>query len=233
MFFLLLFVFAAVGTGFSQKSGKKLTITGQVTDVNNSPVVDATVTIDGIKTNKVTTSKGIYKIKVSPEAKTIGIFTQASGVTEESIDGRATINFTLAQDNTKLITVDPNDPGEEEINVGYGTVKKKNLTSSVNKVNARQARYASYHSIYDVIKGEVPGVQVSGRSIRIQGASSLTSGTQPLLVVDGVVVSSIDDIMPQMVRSIEVLKGSSTAIYGSRGANGVILINLVSASDPR
>jgi TonB-dependent SusC/RagA subfamily outer membrane receptor len=77
-----------------------------------------------------------------------------------------------------------------------------------------------------MIKGEVAGVEVIGTSIRIRGTSSLMSGTQPLLVVDGVTVNSIDNILPMMVKSIEVLKGSGAAIYGSRGANGVILITL-------
>ena len=83
-----------------------------------------------------------------------------------------------------------------------------------------------------MIKGQVPSVEVSGKSIRIQGFSSLGS-TEPLFVVDGIVSSSIDDIPPSQVKSIEVLKGSSAAIYGSRGANGVILIRLISASDMR
>ena len=82
-----------------------------------------------------------------------------------------------------------------------------------------------------MLRGEVPGVQVNGTSIRIQGASSLTLSTEPLFVVDGVTVNSIDHILPQMVKSIQVLKGSSAAIYGSRGANGVLLINLINAGD--
>ena len=231
--FFLLFAFVAVSFSFGQKSGKKISITGTVTDVNNSPVNEAVIMIDGKKTGKLTNSKGVYKIKVSPGAASLGVFTFSSGITEEAIDGRTSINFTLAQDNTKVVAAPVNDSGEDDINIGYGTVKRKNLTSSVNKVNARQARYASYNNIYEMLKGELPGVQVNGRSIKIQGASSLMSSTEPLMVVDGVVVNSIDDIMPQMVRSIEVLKGSSASIYGSRGANGVILITLLNASDPR
>jgi TonB-dependent SusC/RagA subfamily outer membrane receptor len=72
---------------------------------------------------------------------------------------------------------------------------------------------------------------VNGTSIRIQGASSLLLSTEPLFVVDGITVNSISDIQPLMVKSIQVLKGSSAAIYGSRGANGVILINLIKAGD--
>lgn len=82
-----------------------------------------------------------------------------------------------------------------------------------------------------MLRGEVPGVQVYGKSIKIQGASSFIASTEPLLVVDGVAVSTIDDIQPRMVKSIEVLKGSAATIYGARGANGVILITLKSSGD--
>ena len=82
-----------------------------------------------------------------------------------------------------------------------------------------------------MIRGEVPGVQVNGTSIIIQGASSLTLSTEPLFVVDGIVVNSIDYISPISVKSIEILKGSAASIYGSRGANGVILIRLIGTGD--
>jgi TonB-dependent SusC/RagA subfamily outer membrane receptor len=82
-----------------------------------------------------------------------------------------------------------------------------------------------------MIRGEVAGVQVMGNSIRIQGVGSLTLSTEPLYVVDGNVVNSISDIQPYNVKSIEILKGSSASIYGSRGANGVILIKLIGSGD--
>jgi TonB-dependent SusC/RagA subfamily outer membrane receptor len=80
-----------------------------------------------------------------------------------------------------------------------------------------------------MIRGEVPGVRVVGNTISIQGPSSMNSGTQPLLVVNGMVVETIDDIRPQSVKSIDILKGSAASIYGSRGANGVVLITLIGA----
>jgi TonB-dependent SusC/RagA subfamily outer membrane receptor len=75
-----------------------------------------------------------------------------------------------------------------------------------------------------MIKGEVPGVQVNGTSITIRGTGSIMSSTEPLFIVDGIAVNQISDISPVEVKSIEVLKGASASIYGSRGANGVILI---------
>lgn len=83
-----------------------------------------------------------------------------------------------------------------------------------------------YNNIYDMIDGEVSGVEVIGRSIRIRGIGSINSGTEPLFVVDGSPVMDISYIYPIQVESISVLKGASTAIYGSRGSNGVIIIKL-------
>ena len=121
--------------------------------------------------------------------------------------------------------------GEEDINVGYGSVKKKDLTQSVNKLDGGNTRFASYTNIYEMIKGEFPGVKVIGKSINIQGSFSLYSSTEPLFVVDGVPRESIDNVPPHMVKSIEVLKGASATIYGTRGACGVILITLTGAND--
>jgi TonB-dependent SusC/RagA subfamily outer membrane receptor len=123
-------------------------------------------------------------------------------------------------------------PGiEEKVNIGYGTADRKDINSQVNKVNTQNDRYASYNNVYDMLRGAVPGVQVVGKSITIQGQSTPNSNDQPLLVVDGIIVSSIDDIQPVLVKSVEVLKGASASIYGSRGANGVILIHLKGTSE--
>ncbi|MFZ0282063.1 MAG: TonB-dependent receptor plug domain-containing protein [Bacteroidales bacterium] len=215
----------------NKKNNKKITVSGYVTDQNKKPVANAMVIVDGKNTEKVTNEKGFYKIKVSPDVLKISILTSSSGAVEEIVDGRTNINFTFAGSV-------PDQPGmkaeDDDVNIGYGTVKKNSLTSPVGSIDANQSKYASYRTIYEVLKaGQVPGVQVVGSSIRIQGASSLTLSTEPLFVVDGVIVNSVDDIMPQMVKSIQVLKGSSAAIYGSRGANGVILITLLKGSDIR
>ena len=120
---------------------------------------------------------------------------------------------------------------EEAIDMGYGTVKKKTLTGSVEKIDGTQSKYASYNTVYEMLRGAVPGVVVNGTSIMIRGASTVNSGTEPMFVVDGVPVNTIDNIQPQMVKSIQVLKGSSAAIYGLRGSNGVIIITLLSGND--
>lgn len=227
--FCLILVMISFNISSGQKAGKKVTITGHVVDETQAYVANAIVMIDGKKTDTFTNTKGYFKIKVIPGSSTIGILT-TTGILEEPLDGRKTINFTFqgsvpAQPGAKA------NPDDETVDIGYGSVKKKSMTGSVSKIDGTNPKYASYRSIYDMLRGEVPGVQVTGTSIRIQGASSLMLSTEPLFVVDGMVVNSIADIQPYTVKSIEILKGSSAAIYGSRGANGVILIKLVGGGD--
>jgi TonB-dependent SusC/RagA subfamily outer membrane receptor len=226
---ILLFIFLAVNsiTGlYGQKSGKKIKITGIVVDVESVPITDAIIIVDGEKTGNVTDSKGFYKIRVRQENKSIGVYTSANGVIEELIDGRNNINFTLKVSVPHDKTA-KTDPGDEPVDIGYQTVKKKDLIVNVGKIDGTKSKYAGYNTIYEMIRGEIPGVAVNGTSIMIRSSTSINSGTEPLFVVDGVPVTSVDNIQPQMVRSIEVLKGSATSIYGSRGSNGVILINLL------
>lgn len=212
-----------------QKSGKKIKISGHVVDGTLTPVANAIVMLDGEKSNAVTDQKGHFKVKVKPGNTKIGIFTMTNGILEEPLDGRKTINFKF--EGSVPVQVVETDPLDEAVDIGYGSVKKRSMTGTVNRIDGTNPKYASYRNIYDMIRGEVAGVQVNGNSIRIQGASSLMLSTEPLFVVDGMVVNSISDIQPYNVKSIEILKGSSASIYGSRGANGVILIKLIGSSE--
>jgi TonB-dependent SusC/RagA subfamily outer membrane receptor len=216
---------------FAQSNKKKITIKGLVVDADQNPVRDAAIIIDNEQTGKTTDQDGCYKIKVNASALNIGIYIDSTVVIEEAINGRTNINFTLALKIHYRIDNQNNSGDDEDINIGYGTVKKKDLTQPVSKIDAKKNRYASYNNIYDMIRGEVPGVRVSGNKINIQGSFSIYGSTEPLFVVDGVPREYIDDIPPQMVASISVLKGASATIYGSRGANGVILIYLKTAKD--
>jgi TonB-dependent SusC/RagA subfamily outer membrane receptor len=218
----------------NKKSPRKITISGYVVDQTQKPVAYAYIMLDDAKTDLFTNSKGFYKIKVKPDVKKIGIFTSTNGLVEEPVNGRTRINFTFTGSVPDQANPNGKLPADQEVNVGYGTVKKRNLTSPVNEIDATESKYASYRTIYDVLRsGSIPGIQVVGNSIKIQGASSLTLSTEPLFVVDGVPVETVDNIPPYMVKSIQVLKGPSAAIYGSRGANGVILINLLKAGDTK
>lgn len=116
----------------------------------------------------------------------------------------------------------------DSVNIGYGYVKKKNLTTSVSKVSVRQRDINGYTSIGEYLRGRVPGLMVTkvGGSYKysIRGVNSINSSTDPLFVVDGAVVMDIDYLNPSDIQSVEVLKDSSTSIYGTRGACGVIII---------
>jgi TonB-dependent SusC/RagA subfamily outer membrane receptor len=213
----------------AQKAPKKITISGTVTDFNQKPVSGAMIIIDNKKTDYVTDMKGFYKIKVKPEASLLTVFSMSNGILDENINGRTEINFNYKIKNQGQQVGQVSEAGGETVNVGYGSQKKAEMTTTVGKIDGQNSKYASYTNIYNMISGEVPGVKVSGKSIVIQGPQSINLSSDPLFVVDGMVVSSIDDIRPQQVSSIEILKGSAASIYGSRGTNGVILISLIGA----
>jgi TonB-dependent starch-binding outer membrane protein SusC len=212
----------SVAGAYGQKSGKKIEITGFVYESTGLPVAKAVIIIDGEKTGNVTDNKGFYKIKVKPEIKKIAVLGSNGETIEEEIGGRNNIDFTFKGS----IPYKSDEKEEELVDIGYQQVKKKDLIAPVGQVDARKSKYAGYTNIYDMLRGQVPGVQVSGTSIMIRSSNSTTM-EEPLFVVDGVPVNTIDNIDPQNVRSVEVLKGSAASIYGSRGSGGVILINLL------
>lgn len=116
----------------------------------------------------------------------------------------------------------------ESVNVGYGSTKKKNLTTSVSSVKAKNTETDGYSHVAEYLQGRVPGLIVRkvGGSYKftIRGINSINSSTDPLLIVDGCTVNDIDYLNPKDIKSVEVLKDASASIYGSRGACGVILI---------
>lgn len=116
-------------------------------------------------------------------------------------------------------------PLDEEVNVGYGTTSRKDLTFAVDKVNVDERVVVSYTSIAEYLRGRVAGVIVNPNgTIQIRGINSINSPTEALIIVDGAPFNDINSLNPNDVQSVEVLKDASAAIYGSRGANGVVLI---------
>lgn len=113
---------------------------------------------------------------------------------------------------------------DEQVNVGYGTADKKDLTYAVSSVKVSEQEI-SYSNMYDYLRGRVPGVMIGpDNSITIRGNNSVNSSNEPLILLDGVEITDLSSVSPNDVYSVDVLKDASTAIYGMRGANGVILI---------
>jgi len=235
VFALLLGCFSVSSSGQKSESisKKKITISGFVTDNKQDPVSGALILIDKKQTNVVTNRKGFYKVKTSPSASLISVFTSDNRVIEVPVEGRTSINITMSGLSSSKNTKNSESNADSLVNVGYGTVPKKYLGTQINTVNNSRGEGSSYTDIYQMLAGKVPGVRVSGKSITIRGTNSFLLSSEPLYVVDNVIVTSIDEISPMDVRSIEVLKGASASIYGSRGSNGVIMITLKSASDKR
>jgi len=213
-----------------QKPGKRIEITGTVLDVYHSPIANALILVDDKKTNSVTDARGNFRIKVKPTALKIGVLTFGNGVFEEEIMGRRLINF-----NFSTIVNQPSVPnsidGEQGVYTGYGMVKKKNLTTDINTIDGTDKKYSTYSSITEMIQREVSGVRLTGGNLIIQDSQNLYGYIPPLIVVDGVYMDQLPDIPPVSVRSIEVLKGTSAAIYGTRGFGGAIIIKTKMQND--
>jgi len=222
--FLILLSLLCISTVSAQKNNKKITITGTVLDASKNPVVNAMVMIDGKETSSVTDSKGKYKIKVKPTASKVGIFTFGIGIMEEVLDGRTTIDFNFGKSSAEELPDQTLAPGEEGVDVGYGYVKKKNVTNQVDNIDGTNKKYASYSSIADMLQREVSGIKISGGQVILHDSKNMWGSIPALIVVDGVYITGLPDVSPAQVKSIEVLKGSAAAMYGSRGYGGVILI---------
>jgi TonB-linked SusC/RagA family outer membrane protein len=201
------------------------TITGRVTDANGNPLPGVNVHELGTTNGALTTSDGGYSIAVS-SGQSVLSFSFIGFTTEDIAVGNQTaINVTLAETVTGL---------DEVVVIGYGTQRKEAVTGSVASISGITLRDVPSSNITQSLQGRMPGVELSQTStrpgatlqIRIRGTRSLTASNDPLVVLDGIpFVGSISEINNSDIKSIDILKdASATAIYGSRGANGVILI---------
>jgi len=222
--FLVLLTLLCAGSLNAQKVSKRITITGTVLDASKSPITNAIVMIDGNRTSSVTDSNGKYKITVKRDAKTIGIFTFGSGIREEEINGREEIDFNFGAYSVNQKPDQETKPGDEAVNVGYSHIKKSGVTNEATNIDGTDKKYGSYTSIYEMIRRKDASIRISGESIIIQDSKDFFGQVPALLVVDGVYVNSISSIPPAAVESITILKGTSAAIYGSRGYGGAIVI---------
>lgn len=209
------------------------TITGRVVDDKNESIPGVSVVIKGTQRGTVTNADGTYKLDV-PEGNAQLVFSYVGYLSQDiAVGNQTTINVTLKSDNKVL---------DEIVVIGYGTARKSDLTGAVSGVKEAELMERPAPSLNQQLSGRLPGVQVntnSGRpggrtTVRIRGFSSINSSNNPLYVVDGVMLpqstgdqfsNPIDYINPNDITNVEVLKdASSTAIYGARGANGVILV---------
>jgi TonB-linked SusC/RagA family outer membrane protein len=203
-----------------------VSVSGRVTDSNGNALIGVSVGEKGTSKGTTTNTEGRFKLTVNgPDAilvfKYIGF-----GTREVAVQGRAVIDVVLASEATSLNEVNI-------VNVGYGSKKKIDLTGAVNSLGNEEIVNSRASNAQEALQGRMPGVDVkrsSGRpgadfTIEIRGVNSISGGTQPLYVVDGIQVSNINDINPADIERIDVLKdASSTAIFGSRGANGVVIV---------
>lgn len=221
-------VLSAVSLLFAVGVSAQTTISGNVTDETGEPVIGAYITLESDKSvGTITDFDGNYELSVPANSKLIFSYT---GYEDQTVStaGKTTVNVIL-RESTSLL--------EEVVAVGYGSQKAKEITSSVASVKSENFNTGVKGSPVGLIQGKVAGLTITntsggdptntGLNVQIRGTSTLDagSGSTPLYIVDGVPVSNIDNISPDDIASMDVLKdGSSAAIYGTRGTNGVILI---------
>ncbi len=198
-------------------------IKGVVTDQTGETVISASVVVKGTTVGTVTDFDGNYTLDV-PDDATILVFSYIGLQTQEVPIKGDVINVTLSENSEVL---------EEVVVTGYGTTKKRDLVTSVASVGADQIKDVPVTTAAEALQGKLSGVSVTTTEgapdaevkIRVRGGSSLTQSSDPLYIVDGFPVSSISDIAPGDIASMDVLKdAAATAIYGAQGANGVIII---------
>ncbi len=220
--FLFLLVLAVTST-MAWAQGN---VSGKVVDATGEPVIGASVVVKGTTTGAVTDIDGNFSIPNVPrnanlEISYIGFKTQSV-----SVSGKNAINVTLQEDRQML---------DDVVVVGYGVQKKSDVTGAMASVSTEELNARPVNNALEALQGKAAGVDITTNerpgslgSIRIRGERSLTAGNAPLYVVDGVPLmsaSAIETLNPRDIETIDILKdASATAIYGSRGANGVVLV---------
>lgn len=204
-------------------------ITGTVVDGTGETVIGANVLEVGTTNGVITDIDGNFSIQVQPNAKI-----------QISFIGYITQTVTVGnQKNIKVILVDDSQALDEVVVIGYQTVKRRDLTGSVASVNGKNIAATPVSNVAQALQGKLPGVNVTSQdgrpdaeiSIRVRGGGSISQSNDPLVLIDGV-AGTLSDIPADQVESIDVLKdASSTAIYGARGANGVILVTTKGAKE--
>ena len=204
-------------------------VSGIVKDATGEPMIGANVMVKGTTNGTITDFDGNFTLS-GVKASDVLVFSYIGCITQEIKVGNQTkFDVTLKDDAQAL---------EEVVVIGYGTTKKKDLTGSVASVGGETLAKVPVTSAAEALTGRLPGVQITTTDgspdaemiIRVRGGGSVTGDNSPLYIVDGFPVSNINDIAPSDIETIDVLKdASSTAIYGSQGANGVVIITTKSS----
>ncbi|MEI6949311.1 TonB-dependent receptor [Paraflavisolibacter sp. H34] len=213
-----------LATSFSSFAQQK-TVTGKVVDqATGLPLPGVSIQVKGTPKSVVSNADGTYSVTVPSSQSVLVVSYVGYGEQEVKVGNQSTLSITLSNADKKL---------DEVVVVGYGTVKKRDLTGSVASVKAADLVKTPTHNAVEAMQGRVTGLDItrssgaagSGSSIRVRGNRSIGGGNDPLYIVDGYQVGSIDDLNTNDIESIDVLKdASSTAIYGAMGANGVIIV---------
>lgn len=218
--------FSNIPVSYAQ-SPDKITVAGCVKDAAGDFLIGATVQVKGISGGTITDIDGNYILKDVPRTATLVFSYVGMQNKEVPVNGKSTINVTLLDDALQL---------EQVVVIGYGSVKKSDVTGSVTSVKTEALKEIPANSVEGLLQGRAAGLQVinssqdpgAGATVRIRGGSSLRSSNAPLVVVDGFPLGDAGDlkqINPSDIVNMEILKdASASAIYGSRGANGVIMI---------
>ncbi len=200
------------------------TVTGTVTNESGEPMIGVSILVEGTTTGTLSQDEGQFSITVTPENSKL-IFSYLGYETQQvQLEGRTQIDVTLTESVTSL---------DEVVVVGYGTVKKKDLTGAVTQIDATKIANQSPNSVTDLLRANVPGLNVGFNNspkgvsqLQVRGRNSLNAGSSPLIVVDGMIFNGdLSDINPADIDKVDVMKdASSAAVYGARAANGVVLI---------
>ncbi len=222
LYAVVLFLTLFVGRAFSQDRQ----VTGRVTDTTGAPVANASIVIKGARKGIQTSLDGRFSLNVSPNATTLMI-SSVNFETQEVSIGSGLINVSLQPANTSLDAV-------TIVAVGYGTLDKREVTSAVTHISSKDLLQVGGNGALMSLQGKVAGLTItntapadpnSSPSIQLRGVSSRSAGLGPLYVINGVPGGNIDNLNQNDIESIDVLKGgAASAIYGTRGGNGVILI---------